>query len=130
MSLATWVVAFSLLSAICAWVVFGTGTDQLLRLLARPLRGPNVSGWLVEAVELAVGVLWAVLVFAFILGLAGPELRPVLLSRPSLEDLPALNSPMKALGDRTRRQNQTSYQQHLVDTTTPPFEPLGIHPSP
>jgi hypothetical protein len=130
MSLATWVVAFSLLSALCAWMVFGTGTDQVLRLLARPLRGANVSGWLVEAVELAVGVLWAELVFAFFLGLAAPEMRPALLGRPPLEGLPALNSPTKALGDPTPRQNQPSHRRHLVDATRSPSEPLGIHPSP
>ena len=75
MGLALWIALFAVLSALCAWVVFGNAIDSVLGVVVAALLGADVSRWSEAGIRFFVASTWALLAVWFILGLVSPQWR-------------------------------------------------------
>lgn len=75
MAVGLWVALFVAVSAVCAWLVLGSGADTVAGLAAPYLLGADIVRWSENGIRVFVGGTWVLLAVWFVLGLFEPALR-------------------------------------------------------
>jgi hypothetical protein len=75
MGVVVWVVLFAVVTAACAWIVFGAGAETVAGLIAALLLGADVANWSEDGIRLFVGLTWLMLAGWFLTGLVVPAAR-------------------------------------------------------